>query len=189
MMQDLERVLFSQEALGEITARLGAQISADYAGRELLLVGVLRGCVPFFADLMRQITVPCRTDFLELSSYGDGTESSGTVQLRKDLHEPVEHRDVLIVEDLLDSGRTLQYIRELFQTRGAASVRVCVLLDKPQAHPPELSADYVGAQAPPEFLVGYGMDYAQRYRNLPVVGVLKPEVYQAKGAAQPNCTV
>lgn len=177
MMQDIQQIVFTKEELETIVADLGHRISQDYQNKNLLLVGILRGAVVVMADLMRAITIPCQIDFMEVSSYGNRTETSGNVIIRKDLPKSLEGYDVLIVEDILDSGTTLRYIRELLQTRGAASVKLCVLLDKPQAHRVEIGADYVGANAPDGFLVGYGLDYAQRYRNLPFVGILKPEVY------------
>ncbi|MCI9576489.1 MAG: hypoxanthine phosphoribosyltransferase [Clostridiales bacterium] len=177
MMQEIQQIVFTKEELETIVADLGHRISQDYQDKNLLLVGILRGAVVVMADLMRVLTIPCQIDFMEVSSYGNCAESSGKVVIRKDLPQSLEGYDVLIVEDILDSGTTLRYIRELLQTRGAASVKLCVLLDKPQSHRVEIGADYVGANAPDGFLVGYGLDYAQQYRNLPFIGILKPEVY------------
>lgn len=178
MFSDLQQIVFSESQLAGLVARLGSQISQDYEGKNLLLVGVLRGAVVFMADLMRAITVPCRIDFIEVSSYGNQAHSSGQVSLGKDVKGPLAGMDILIVEDILDSGVTLQYLRGHFRDCGAASVKCCVLLDKQSAHDPELCAEYTGAPAPDGFLVGYGLDYAQKYRHLPVIGLLRPEIYE-----------
>ncbi len=177
MHKDIEKVLFSAEQLREITERIGEQISFDYQGKNLLLVSVLKGSVVFMADLMRAIKIPCRIDFMSVSSYGSGTKTSGVVKITKDLDINLEGYDLLIVEDILDSGMTLHYIIEMLKARHPASVRICTLFDKPERRVAEVHADYVGAQVPDAFIVGYGLDYDQRYRNLPFVGVLKPEVY------------
>ena len=177
MHKDIEKVLFSAEQLHEITERIGEQISFDYQGKNLLLVSVLKGSVVFMADLMRAIKIPCRIDFMSVSSYGAGTKTSGVVKITKDLDINLEGYDLLIVEDILDSGMTLHYIIEMLKARHPASVRICTLFDKPERRVAEVHADYVGAQVPDAFIVGYGLDYDQRYRNLPFVGVLKPEVY------------
>ncbi len=177
MHKDIEKVLFSAEQLHEITERIGEQVSFDYQGKNLLLVSVLKGSVVFMADLMRAIKIPCRIDFMSVSSYGAGTKTSGVVKITKDLDINLEGYDLLIVEDILDSGMTLHYIIEMLKARHPASVRICTLFDKPERRVAEVHADYVGAQVPDAFIVGYGLDYDQRYRNLPFVGVLKPEVY------------
>lgn len=177
MHKDIEKVLFSAEQLHEITVRIGEQVSFDYQGKNLLLVSVLKGSVVFMADLMRAIKIPCRIDFMSVSSYGAGTKTSGVVKITKDLDINLEGYDLLIVEDILDSGMTLHYIIEMLKARHPASVRICTLFDKPERRVAEVHADYVGAQVPDAFIVGYGLDYDQRYRNLPFVGVLKPEVY------------
>ena len=177
MHKDIEKVLFSAEQLREITERIGEQISFDYQGKNLLLVSVLKGSVVFMADLMRAIKIPCRIDFMSVSSYGAGTKTSGVVKITKDLDINLEGYDLLIVEDILDSGMTLHYIIEMLKARHPASVRICTLFDKPERRVAEVHADYVGAQVPDAFIVGYGLDYDQKYRNLPFVGVLKPEVY------------
>ena len=171
MLQDIDKVLFSEEQLKEITTRIGEQISRDYEGKNLLLVSVLKGSVVFMADLMRAIKIPCRIDFMAVSSYGSGVKTSGVVKITK------EGYDLLIVEDILDSGMTLHYIIEMMRARKPASVRICTLFDKPERRVAEVHADYVGARVPDAFIVGYGLDYDQKYRNLPFVGVLKPEVY------------
>ena len=177
MHKDIEKVLFSAEQLHEITERIGEQVSFDYQGKNLLLVSVLKGSVVFMADLMRAIKIPCRIDFMSVSSYGAGTKTSGVVKITKDLDINLEGYDLLIVEDILDSCMTLHYIIEMLKARHPASVRICTLFDKPERRVAEVHADYVGAQVPDAFIVGYGLDYDQRYRNLPFVGVLKPEVY------------
>ncbi len=177
MLQDIDKVLFSEEQLKEITTRIGEQISRDYEGKNLLLVSVLKGSVVFMADLMRAIKIPCRIDFMAVSSYGSGVKTSGVVKITKDLDINLEGYDLLIVEDILDSGMTLHYIIEMMRARKPASVRICTLFDKPERRVAEVHADYVGARVPDAFIVGYGLDYDQKYRNLPFVGVLKPEVY------------
>ncbi len=165
--------LVGAEELQARVAELGAQLSADYAGRELVLVGVLKGAVFFLSDLMRAITVPCEVDFMAVASYGSATESSGVVRILKDLDTPIEGRDVLIVEDIVDSGLTLQYLMGSLQARNPASLEVCALLTKPERRRVELPARYVGFEIPDEFAIGYGLDYAEQYRNLPYVAVLE----------------
>lgn len=180
MHEDVERVLLSEEQLREIVSRIGAQISADYKdrGNKLILVSVLKGSVVFMADLMRAITIPCCIDFMSVSSYGSGTTSSGVVKIIKDLDtNVVEGADLLLVEDIFDSGKTLSYLKEMLSARKPASIRLCTLLDKPDRRVVDLQADYVGAVIPDAFVVGYGLDYDEKYRNLPYVGVLKPAVY------------
>ena len=178
MLNDIEKVYYSEETLREIVAELGKKISEDYKDKNLLLVSVLKGSVVFMADLMREITVPCEIDFMCVSSYKDGTTSSGAVKIIKDLDINLEGKDVLIVEDILDSGRTLSYLKSVLMTRNPRSFKICTLLDKPERRAvPDLFADYSGAEVPDEFVVGYGLDYAEKYRNLPYIGVLKREVY------------
>lgn len=177
MRQDLQEILFSEEQLKEKVAQLGRQISQVYEGKDLLLIGVLKGSVVFMADLMRQITVPAAIDFMAVSSYGSGVKTSGVVRILKDLDRSIEGKDLLIVEDILDSGMTLSYLRELLRDRGCASVRIVTLLDKPERRKVDIHPDYVGFQIPDAFVVGYGLDYAEKYRNLPFVGILKPAVY------------
>ena len=176
--KDVEEILFTEEQLAEITARIGAQISADYQGKNLLMVGVLKGSLVFMADLMRQITVPCAIDFLSVSSYGSGTKSSGEVRILKDLDQSLEGKDILVVEDILDSGNTLSFLLRTLSARNPASVRLCTLLDKPERRTADVHADYIGATVDDKFIIGYGLDYAELYRNLPYIGVLKPEVYE-----------
>ncbi len=177
MHQDIEKVLFSEEQLRERIRQLGQEITRDYAGQELVLVCILRGSYIFMADLSRAIDLPISADFIALSSYGKGTSSSGQVELRKDLSDPVEGKHLLIVEDILDSGNTLYYLTNLLKTRHPASVRICTLLNKPERREKDIHPDYVGFTIPDAFVVGYGLDYAEKYRNLPYVGILKPAVY------------
>jgi hypoxanthine phosphoribosyltransferase len=177
MLGDIQEVLFSEKKLAEIVERIGEQISEDYQGKNLLLVSVLKGSVVFMADLMRAIKIPCEVDFMSVSSYGNGTKTSGVVKITKDLDINLEGYDLLVVEDILDSGMTLSYILEMMQARNPNSIRLCTLFDKPERRTVDVKADYVGAIVPDDFIVGYGLDYAQKYRNLPFVGVLKPEVY------------
>ena len=177
MHQDIEKVLFSEEQLRERIRQLGQDITKDYAGQELVLVCILRGSYIFMADLSRAIDLPISADFIALSSYGKGTSSSGQVELRKDLSDPVEGKHLLIVEDILDSGNTLYYLTNLLKTRHPASVRICTLLNKPERREKDIHPDYVGFTIPDAFVVGYGLDYAEKYRNLPYVGILKPAVY------------
>lgn len=177
MNKDIEKVLVSEEELKEIAARLGAQISKDYLGKNLLLVGILRGSVVFLSDLMRNISIPCKVDFMSVSSYGDGVTSTGIVKIVHDLDINIAGYDVLIVEDILDTGRTLTHLTELLKSRQPNSIRICTCLDKPDRRVTDLRADYMGVQIPDEFVVGYGLDYSNLYRNLPYVGVLKPSVY------------
>lgn len=177
MCPDVEKLFASEEELKGIVARLGAQIAADYAGKTPLFVGVLRGCFMFMADLVRACDIPCTIDFMVVSSYGKGTTSTGAVKIIKDLSENIEGRDVIIVEDILDSGNTLSYLKNYMQARNPASIRIVTLLDKPERRTADVKADYVGFTIPDAFVVGYGLDYSEKYRNLPYIGVLKPEIY------------
>lgn len=177
MMEDIQSVLLDQQQLQDIVKELGERISRDYQNKDLLVVGVLKGSFMFIADLMRAIKVPCRVDFMAVSSYNDGAKSSGVVRIIKDLDKPIEGLDVLLVEDILDSGMTLSYLVENLKARRPDSVRICTLLDKPERRKMPIQPDYVGAQVPDEFVVGYGLDFAEKYRNLPFVGILKPSVY------------
>ena len=176
--QDIERVLFTEQELKDRVAELAAQIDRDYAGKEPMLISVLRGSFIFMADLARAITLPCTVDFMAVSSYGSGTTSSGQVKITKDLSESIEGRDIIVVEDILDSGNTLSYLFRLLQARHPASVRLCTLLDKPSRRTKPITADYTGFSVDDLFVVGYGLDYAEKYRNLPYIGVLKPAVYE-----------
>ncbi len=175
--QDIDHVLFSEEQLAQRVAEIAARIDKDYAGKEPLLVSVLRGSFVFMADLVRQITIPCTVDFMAVSSYGSGTTSSGQVKIVKDLSENIEGKDVIVVEDILDSGNTLSYLLRLLEARHPASIRLCTLLDKPERRTKPVAVQYSGFTIPDEFVVGYGLDYDERYRNLPYIGVLKPQVY------------
>ena len=174
---DVAEVLLTADEIAAKVRELGARIAADYQSRDLVLVSVLKGALPFLADLMRATPIPLALDFLEVSSYGEGTETSGVVRILKDLAHPIEARHVLVVEDILDTGHTLSYVFEHLRAQRPASVRLCVLLDKPARRVIPIEIDYRGFEIPDKFVVGYGLDYAERYRNLPFVGVLKPEVY------------
>lgn len=174
---DLLHVLISEEELQTRIAELGDQISRDYAGQEITVLGVLRGAFIFIADLMRHITIPCSVDFMAVESYGAQTTSSGIVRMTKDLDESVTGQHVLVVEDIIDSGRTLSYLLDLLETRHPASVAICTLLDKPSRREVPIEVRYCGFSVPDEFVVGYGLDYNQKYRGLPCIGVLKPEIY------------
>lgn len=178
MLNDIKEVLFSKEELEKIVNRLGTEISRDYANKNLMMISVLKGSVVFMADLMRSISVPARIDFMFVSSYGSGTKSSGAVKIIKDLDLDLEGFDVLIVEDILDSGKTLSYIMETLALRNPKSVKICTMFDKPERRQVDLKADYSGSEVPDEFIVGYGLDYDEKYRNLPFIGILKPEVYE-----------
>lgn len=180
MHPDVESILFDEEKIAEIVRNMGRQISEDYKGKNLLLVSVLKGSLIFMADLMREITVPCAIDFLSVSSYGSGTTTSGEVRILKDLDASLDGKDVLVVEDILDSGVTLSYLLKNLSARNPASIRLCTFLDKPERRRVNIKADYIGASVPDQFIVGYGLDYAELYRNLPYVGVLKPCVYSHK---------
>lgn len=177
MHKDCEKILLSEEKLNKIVKDLAARISEDYKGKKLLLVGLLKGSVVFMADLMKELTVDCKIDFICVSSYGSDTESSGRVNLIKDVSQPVEGMDVLIVEDIIDSGNTLAFILKYFEAKGVSSVKICTLLSKPERRVVQIPVDYIGAEIPDEFVIGYGLDYAENYRNLPYVGILKRSVY------------
>ncbi len=174
---DIDTILFTQEDIAAAVARLGAEISRDYQGKNLLMLSVLKGSFVFMADLMRTLTVPAQVDFMAVSSYGSGVRSSGVVRITKDNDTDLEGMDLLIVEDILDTGRTLAYLTKLLGDRGPASLRVVTLLDKPLRRRVPIQPDYCGFEVPDEFLVGYGLDYAERYRNLPYIGILKPEIH------------
>ena len=182
LSQDIERVLLSERALGGICDTLAAQLAGQYAdsGRELVFVAVLKGSFVFAADLLRRIPFPCALEFMKVSSYGAESHSSGFIQVHLDLKRSVEGADVVILEDIIDSGRTLQKLSGLLAGRGAHSVRCCTLLDKPARREVKFEADFVGRCIPDVFVVGYGLDYSERYRNLPYVGVLSPTVYAGK---------
>ena len=178
MHDDIKEVLISEEQLKSKVVELGRQISKDYAGKNLLMVSVLKGSVIFMSDLMRAIDIPCRIDFMSVSSYGSGTKTSGVVKIIKDLDIPLKGFDVLVVEDILDSGMTLSYLLELLQSREPASIRLCTLFDKPSRRKVDIHANYTGFEVPDEFIVGYGLDYDEKYSNLPYVCILKPCIYE-----------
>lgn len=179
MYKDLERVLISEEQIQTRVREMGRQITKDYEGEELVVVCILKGSTIFFSDLVRQMQLDTVFDFMIVKSYGGGTESSGNVRFVKDLDESITDKNVLIVEDIIDSGLTLTFLRNNLITRGAKSLRICTLLDKPERRKPgaDITVDYCGFQIPNEFVVGYGLDYDEKYRNLPMIGVLKPEIY------------
>lgn len=177
MLQDIERILVTEAEIHERVQAVGAQLSADYAGKKPIFVGVLKGVVPFFAEMMRAVQIPCQMDFMSVTSFEGGTESTGKLTFRKDIDHNIEGRHVVILEDILDSGSTLKYIRELLLQRNPASLKICTLLDKPSGRKVEIEPDYACFTIPGAFVVGFGLDYEDYYRNLPFVGVLKPSVY------------
>ena len=177
MQDDILRVLVSEEEIRTAVKGLGQIISRDYADKNLMLVGVLKGSAVFMSDLMRSISIYATVDFMSVSSYGNGVKTSGGVKIIKDLDSPLSGKDLLIVEDILDSGMTLSYLKEILEARNPSSVRIATLLDKPDRRKVDIKPDYTCFTVPDEFVVGYGLDYAERYRNLPYIGVLKPEVY------------
>jgi hypoxanthine phosphoribosyltransferase len=177
---DVADILVSEDRIRAKVAELGRRLSADYSGRPLTLVSVLKGSMPFMADLMRTMTVPVQIDLMEVSSYGGATtETSGLVRILKDLSSSIEGKDVLIVEDIIDTGLTLNYLLRYLRGKNPKSLRICALLDKPARRLVEIPIDYIGFTIPDQFVVGYGLDYGEYYRNLPFIGVLKPEVYEA----------
>ena len=175
MLDDIKDVLYSEEQLDEMVKRMGKQISEDYKDKNLLLVSILKGSVIIMADLMRAITIPAEIDFMSVSSYGDDTKTSGRVRIIKDLDKDISGYDVLLVEDILDSGKTLNYLMDVLYARNPASIRICTLFDKPDCREVDIYADYKGLFVPNEFIVGYGLDFDEKYRNLPYIGVLKDE--------------
>jgi hypoxanthine phosphoribosyltransferase len=180
---DVEEILLGQEQIAKRVAELGAQLAADYAGREPVLVSVLKGSIVFLADLIRSMELQVSVDLMEVSSYGASTESSGQVRILKDLSKPIAGRDVIVVEDIIDTGLTLNYLLKYLRDRNPATIRICCLLDKPARRLADIDIDYRGFSIPDRFVIGYGLDYDERYRNLPYIGVLKPSVY---GAAPPE---
>ncbi|TMW69940.1 hypoxanthine phosphoribosyltransferase [Alteribacter natronophilus] len=178
MRDDIQSVLISEEEIQEKIAELGRELTEEYEGRFPLVIGILKGSLPFMGDLIQNIDTHVELDLMDVSSYGNETVSSGEVKIVKDLNTSVEGRDVLILEDIIDSGLTLSYIVELFRYRKAKSVKIVTLLDKPEGRKVDLVPDRAGFTVPDEFVVGYGLDYAERYRNLPFIGILKPEIYQ-----------
>ena len=178
MLQDIERVLVSEEEIHARIKEVGAQIADDYRGKCPILVGVLKGVVPFFAEMANAISIPVQEDFMCITSFEGGTESTGKLTFRKDIDHDIEGRHVLILEDIIDSGLTMQYLRQLFGARNPASITTISFLDKASRHPESYKTDMCGFEIPDEFVVGYGLDYANYYRNLPYIGILKPECYK-----------
>lgn len=178
MREDMASILFTEEEIQTRVARMGAELTRDYEGKDPIFVGVLKGCFVFMADLLRQVRIPCSLDFMAVSSYGDSTSTTGAVKINKDLSRDIQGRHVVIVEDILDSGVTLGYLTKYLQNRDPASITIATLLDKPSRRRAEVYAKYIGFSVPDAFVVGYGLDYAEEYRNLPYIGVLKPEVYE-----------
>ncbi|MCY6960341.1 hypoxanthine phosphoribosyltransferase [Clostridium brassicae] len=178
MKKDIERVLISEEQINAKINELGKEISEKYDGEDLILIGVLKGSVPFMAELMKNITIPCKMDFMAVSSYGNSTESSGVVRILKDLDFEIEDKNVLIVEDIVDSGITLKYLMNYLKAKNPKSIEIACLLNKPERREVDIDVKYLGFNVPNYFLVGYGLDYAEKYRNLPYIGILKEEVYK-----------
>ncbi len=177
MHSDVQRILLSGEEIAERVTEIAEKITRDYAGESVLMVGILRGAVVFFAELVKKIDLDLRFDFMVVSSYGNSTDSSGEVRIVKDLSQPIEGMNVIIVEDIIDTGYTLKNLMKLLRTRNPKSLKICALLDKPSRRKVELEGDYVGFKVPNEFVVGYGLDYNEKYRNLPDICILKPEIY------------
>lgn len=178
MNRDIARVLLTEKEIQNRVKELGAKITADYRDKNLLLVAILNGSVVFLSDLMRQIDIPLHIDFMKVSSYGSSARTSGVVKIVKDLDRDIANFDVLIVEDIIDSGVTLSHLYQMFQNRGPSSIKICCLLNKPDRRTADIAVDYVGFDIPDEFVVGYGLDYAEHYRNLPYIGILKREIYE-----------
>lgn len=178
MNADIERILITEEELQNTVSRLARQISEDYHGKQLMLICVMKGSLVFTADLMRAIDFPVELDFMQASSYGNGSTSCGCIDIKRDLEDDVSGKNVLIVEDIIDSGNTLSRLKSLLQNRGADSVKICTILNKPDRREVDVYIDYEGIKIPDEFVVGYGLDYAQKYRNLPYVGILSRHVYE-----------
>lgn len=174
---DISEVLIGEDELKDKVKELGRIITRDYAGKEPVLIGVLKGAIMFISDLIRYIDLPITIDFMAISSYGASTRSSGVVKIIKDLDHSIQDKDVIIIEDIIDSGLTLSYLRKNLMERGPRSIKICTLLDKPERRMTDVKVDYVGFTIPDKFVVGYGLDYAEKYRNLPYIGVLKPEIY------------
>jgi len=178
MKNDVKEILYSPEELAGRIKEIGEKISIDYKGKDLVLIGVLKGSVMFMADLMKAISIPCSMDFMAVSSYGNSTTTSGVVRILKDLDDEIEGKDVLIIEDIIDSGITLKYLMEYLRGRKPESIEIACLLNKPERRRVELKAKYIGFDVPDFFLVGFGLDYAQKYRNLPYIAILKEEIYK-----------
>lgn len=178
MREHIKEILLDEKKIREKIKELGKNISMDYEGKDLVLIGVLKGSVMFMSDLLKEITIPCSMDFMAVSSYGNSTTSSGVVRILKDLDFEIEGKDVLVVEDIIDSGITLKYLMEYLKGRKASSLEIVCLLDKPERRKVDIEVKYIGFSVPDEFLVGYGLDYAEKYRNLPYIGILKEEIYK-----------
>ena len=180
MLRDVETILFDEDVLAKRISELGEEISKDYAGEEVMLVGILKGASVFLSDLIRHISLPAYIDYMVVSSYGNSAETSGVVRIIKDLEDNIEGKNIIIVEDIIDTGLTLAYLKQNLLSRHPKSLKICTLLDKPARREKEITVDYMGFEVPDEFIVGYGIDYAEKYRNLPFVGILKREVYDKK---------
>lgn len=180
MEKDLSSILFNEKQIETRVRELGELISRDYSGKNPVVIGILKGSLIFMSDLIRRLTIPLNIDYVAVSSYGRSTDSSGVVRIVKDLDEPIEGRHVLVVEDIVDTGLTLRYLLDNLQSRGPLSVAVCVLLDKPSRRKVDIKPDYCGFEIPDEFVVGYGLDYAENYRNMPFIGILDRSVYEGK---------
>ncbi|MDI9489533.1 MAG: hypoxanthine phosphoribosyltransferase [Bacillota bacterium] len=178
MFQDVEKILFDEAVLAKRIGELGEEISKDYANEEVMLVGILKGASVFMSDLIRKISIPAYIDYMVVSSYGNSAETSGVVRIIKDLEDNIEGKNIIIVEDIIDTGLTLAYLKKNLLNRNPKSLKICTLLDKPSRRQKEIAIDYKGFEVPDEFIIGYGIDYAEKYRNLPFVGVLKREVYE-----------
>jgi len=178
MNNDIKEVLYSEDQLRDKVRQMGAKVSNDYSGKELILIGVLKGSVIFMSDLVKEITIPCKMDFMAVSSYGNSTETSGVVRILKDLDFEIQGKDVLIVEDIIDSGVTLKYLTKYLGARKPNSLEIICLLNKPERRRVNIDVKYVGFDVPDYFLVGFGLDYAEKYRNLPFIGILKDEIYK-----------
>ncbi|MFA6939793.1 MAG: hypoxanthine phosphoribosyltransferase [Clostridiaceae bacterium] len=178
MQNDLEKILLTEQQLYQKITEIGSMISEDYKGKDLILIGVLKGSVLFMADLLKKITIPCSMDFMAVSSYGNTTQSSGVVRILKDLDFEIKDKDVLIVEDIIDSGFTLRYLMEYLKGRDPKSINIACLLNKPDRRKVDMSVKYLGFDIPDYFVVGYGLDYAEKYRNLPYIGILKENIYK-----------
>ncbi|WP_234117040.1 hypoxanthine phosphoribosyltransferase [Clostridium hydrogenum] len=178
MREDIKKILLDEEKISKKIKEIGKNISEDYKGKELILIGVLKGSVMYMAELMKQIDIPCTMDFMSVSSYGNSTTSSGVVKILKDLDASIEGKDVLIVEDIIDSGITLKYLAQYLRAKNPNSLEITTLLNKPERRKADIEVKYIGFEVPDYFLVGYGLDYAEKYRNLPFIGILKEEIYK-----------
>ncbi|MBR2349676.1 MAG: hypoxanthine phosphoribosyltransferase [Clostridia bacterium] len=178
MHPDLDKILLTSDEINARVKEIGAEITRDYQGESVLMVGILRGAVVFFSELVKNVDLDVRFDFMVVSSYGSSSVSSGEVRIIKDISQPIEGKNVLIIEDIIDTGNTLKNLKRLLLTRNPKSLKICSLLDKPSRRKVEMEGDYVGFTVPNEFVVGYGLDYNEKYRNLPDIGILKPEIYQ-----------